>query len=178
MRVQTLSSLRSSGQFMRAGMNMLTTQVNSLADYCGVITGHPIPSNYLVQQQQLHHIQNSSASISNLRQNQIRTMIEDEENTIESSSLINSSDHSPYAGNIPSVVLVNASGIGQLDTADNSVLLALNNFNQNTTDQLDNQDIIRSGKMSGGIGTFHGHNDELVNEPEKLIIYGEQRPVA
>jgi hypothetical protein len=179
MRVQTLSSLRNPGNLMRAGMNILTTQVNSLRDYCGVITGYQIPTNYLLQQQQLHHLQNSTTSLSYVRHSQIPTIIEDEENMIESTSLIISQDqdHSPYAGNIPSIVLANASGIGHLDTADNSVLLALNNFNQDPNDVLENEEIITSGHMSGGIGTFHHHSDELVNEPERLTKYGEQRPV-
>jgi hypothetical protein len=163
---------------MRTGMNMLTTQVNSLRDYCGVTTGQTLPTNYLLQQQQLHHIQNFSTSTSYLHHNQIPTIIEDDENNIQSTFLINPQDHSPYAGNIPSIIIMNASGIGQLDTADNSALLALNNFNQNTIDPLDIQDLIKNGQMSGGIGTFHDHNDELVNEPERLMIYGEQRPFS
>ncbi len=169
MRVQTVSSLRSSGQFMRAGMNMLTTQVNSLRDYCGVTIGNPLPSNYLLQQQQLHHIQNSSKPLSYLHHNQIPIIFENDEHMIESISEINPHDHSVYAGYIPSIVLINESGIGQLDTADNSALSALNNFNQ---------DLITRGEMSSGIGTFHDHNDELINETERLIIYGEQRPLS
>ena len=130
MRVQTLSSLRNSGHFMRAGMNMLTTQVNSLRDYCGVTTGHPLSSNYLLQQQQLHDLRNSPIAISYLHHNQIPTILENDESIIESISLMTSLDHSPYAGYIPSTIVTNESGIGQLNTADNSVLLALNNFNQ------------------------------------------------
>jgi hypothetical protein len=164
-RVHTLSSLRSSGQFMRAGMNMLTTQVNSLRDYCGVTSGHPLSTNYLTQQQQLHHIQNSPASVTFLRHHQIPPIAEDEENTVESDSLINPS---PYAGNIPLNVVGNTSGIGQLDAADNSALLVINNFNH---------DSITSGQLSSGIGTFPGHNDELVEEPSRLIIYDAQRPL-
>jgi hypothetical protein len=174
MRVQTLSSLRSSGQFMRAGMNMLTTQVNSLRDYCGVTTDNPRPSNYLLQQQQLHHMQNSTTTMNYLHHNQISTIFENNENMIESISGINLHDHSIYAGYIPTIVLFNESGIGQLDTADNSVLLALNNFNQDTI----NQNFVTRGEMSSGIGTFHDYNDELVNETERLIIYGEQRPLS
>jgi hypothetical protein len=167
MRVQTLSSLRSSGQFMRAGMNMLTTQVHSLRDYCGVITTQSQFTNYLTQQQQLHHVQNSPSAVTYPCHQQISTIVEDEENIIESGSLLNSRDHSLYAGNISSNASGNASGIGQLDAADNSVLLAINNFNQ---------DSITSGQLSSGIGTFHSQNDELVNEPSRLNIYGAQRP--
>jgi hypothetical protein len=180
MRVQTLSSLRNPGHLMRAGMNMFTTQVDSSRDYCGDITGQVIPTNYLLQQQQqLHHKQYSPESISYLRHNQIPTIRENEEFLIESTSLINPQDQSPYAGHTPSTELTNASGIGQLDTADNSVLLALNNFNQ---DRIDNEVLITSGQITGGISTFHGgnhdDNDELVNEPERLIMYGKQRSLC
>jgi hypothetical protein len=167
---------------MRTGMNMLTTQVNSLRDYCGVTTGQTLPTNYLLQQQQLHHIQNFSTLTSYLHHNQIPTIIEDDENNIQSTSLINPQDHSPYAGNIPSIIIMNASGIGQLDTADNSVLLALNNFNQDTINRIDSEVLITSGQITGGISTFHGGNhddsDELVNEPERLIMYGKQRSLC
>jgi hypothetical protein len=157
---------------------MLTTQVNSIGDYCGVTTGQPLPPNYLLQQQQLHHMQKPSTSVSYLSDNKISTIDEDEENMMEYRALIHSQDHSPYAGNISSIVLVNTAGIGQLDTADNSVLLALHNFNEDTNNTFDNQEIIRGGQVSGGIGTFHGHHDELVNEPERLIKYGQQRPFS
>jgi hypothetical protein len=174
MRVQTLSSLRNSGQFMRAGMNILTTQVNSLRDYCGVTTGLPLTTNYLLQhqQQQPHH---SPSSLAYYGQHQITTITEVDESAMETSSLI---DPSPYAGHTESEVLANASGIGQLDSADHSVLLALNNFYDSTNTHFD--DGMTRGHMSAGIGTFHGHlyerDEELINEPDRLIIYGEQRP--
>jgi len=167
MRVQTLSSLRNPGNLMRAGRNMFTTQVDSSRDYCGEV----IPTNYLFQQQQ----QYSPESISYLRHNQIPKIREDEEFFIESTALINPQDRSPYVGHTPSTELTNASGIGQLDTADNSVLLALNNFNQ---DRIDDEVLITSGQITGGISTFHGDNDELVNEPERLIMYGKQRSLC
>ena len=167
MRVHTLSSLRSSGQFMRAGMNMGSTHVNSLGDYCGAVTGQSMPTNYLSQQQQLQHSPISGTYFGH--HHQISPIIEDEENVVESTSLLNPRDPSPYAGNISSNALGNASGIGQLDAADGSARLALNNFNEDT---------IASGQLSGGIGIFHGHNDELINEPERLAIYGEQRPLS
>ncbi|CAF4598715.1 unnamed protein product [Rotaria sp. Silwood1] len=172
-RVQTLSSLRSSGNFMRAGMNMLTVQVNSLRDYCGVTTAHLMPSNYLLQQQQLHNLQNSTSSISCMHHNQMPTIIDDEESIIESTLLNNSQDYSPYTGYIPSTVSTNGSGIGQLDTANNSALLALNNFNQDIINISVDENITMRGHMIGGIGTFHDrshdHNDELINESQRLI---------
>jgi hypothetical protein len=171
MRVQTLSSLRNPGNLMRAGRNMFTTQVDSSRDYCGEV----IPTNYLFQQ-------HSPESISYLRHNQIPKIREDEEFFIESTALINPQDRSPYVGHTPSTELTNASGIGQLDTADNSVLLALNNFNQDTINRIDSEVLITSGQITGGISTFHGGNhddsDELVNEPERLIMYGKQRSLC
>ncbi|CAF0817792.1 unnamed protein product [Rotaria sp. Silwood1] len=183
MRVQTLSSLRNPGHLMRAGMNMLTTQVNSLRDYCGVITGHPLPSNYAIQQQQLHDLQHSPGPRSNLRHNQVSTIIEEDESMVESTSLIPTMYRTPYVGHTSSIISANASGIGQLETADNSVLLALNNFNSLSTNNIiDNDNLIARGQMSAGIGTFHGHihdnDDDLINEPERLIIYGAQRPTG
>ena len=175
MRVQTLSSFRSSGQFMRAGMHMLTTQVNSLRDYCGALTGHAVSANYLAQQQQLHHIRNSTLSIAYLRQQQIPTIREDDEYIFESTTLMDPRRSSPYVGDISSDFVINASGIGQLDAADGSVLAVINNLNS---------DGVVSGQLSGGIGTFHDHHhhhqqqDDLVNEPERLIIYGGQRPFS
>lgn len=177
MRVQTLSSLRSSGQFMRAGMHMLTTQVNSLRDYCGALTGHAVSANYLSQQQQLQHIQNSTLSIAYIRQHQIPTIAEDEEHMFESTMLMDPRRSSPYVGDISSDFVGNASGIGQLDAADGSVLAVINNLDA---------DCVVSGQLSGGIGTFHDHHhhqhqqqqDDLVNEPERLIIYGGQRPFS
>jgi hypothetical protein len=169
MRVHTLSSLRNSGQFMRAGMNMLTTQVNSLRDYCGVTTNLPLSSNYLTQQQELHYMQNSPTTITYLHHQKISAIPEDEENIVESVSLLNPPDHARYAGNIPTNTLPNASGIGQLDTADNSALSTINNINQEP---------MTSGQLSSGIGTFHGPSDELVSEPSRLIIYGAQRPLS
>jgi len=183
MRVQTLSSLRNPGHLMRAGMNMLTTQVNSLRDYCGVTTGQPLSSNYLLQQQ-LHDLRYSPAPAQHLRQNQITTIMEDDESVIESTSLMASLDRSPYAGHTASRVSANASGIGILDAADNSALLALNNFHHSLINNIvDNENVIARGEMSAGIGTFHGHihdhdDDDLVNEPERLTIYGEQRPAC
>jgi hypothetical protein len=180
MRVQTLSSLRNPGHFMRAGMNILTTQVNSLRDYCGVTTGHPLPSNYLFQQQQLHDLRHSPMPTSHLRQNRITTISEEDESMVESTSLMTSLDRIPYVGHTSSTVPANASGIGRLNTADNSVLLALNNFNQPLIN--DNGNLLAQGQMSAGIGTFHGyihdHDDDLIIEPERLIIYGEQRPAC
>jgi hypothetical protein len=181
MRVQTISSLRNPGHLMRAGMNMLTTQVNSLRDYCGVTTGHPLQSNYLYQQQQFYDLRNSPVSMSHLRHNQITTITEEDESMMESSSLMTALDPTPYVGHTSSAVSVNASGIGRLNAADNSVLSALNNFNQPSTNSaIDNENSIARGQMSAGIGTFHGnmhdHDDDLVTEPERLTIYGEQRP--
>ena len=180
MRVQTLSSLRNSGQFMRTGMNILTTQVNSLRDYCGVTTGIPLTTNYLLQQQQQqqpYHSTYSPTSMSYLRRNQITTIAEDDESAIETSLFI---DPSPYAGHIASTVLAGASGIGQLDAASNSVLSAMDNFQEVTLETPDLDDIITRGCVSAGIGTFHGHiyehDGDLVNEPERLIMYGHQRP--
>lgn len=171
MRVHTLSSLRSSGQFMRAGMNMLTTQVNSLRDYCGVITGQAVSANYLAQQQQLQHTQNPTMSVCYMRHYPIPTIMEDDENNItESTSFINLRHSSPYVGAILSTTMGNASGIGRLNAADGSVLTVIDNINQDST---------VSGELSSGIGTFHDHqHDDLVNEPERLIIYGEQRPFS
>ncbi|CAF3700496.1 unnamed protein product [Adineta steineri] len=184
MRVQTLSSLRNPGNLMRAGMNMLTTQVNSLRDYCGVTTGHPLPSNYLYQQQQQHQLYDaqhySSSSMSYLRRNHISTIAEDDESLVESTILMTSMDRIPYVGHTASTVAANASGIGRLDAADNSVLLALNNFNQPLAIGHDN--LTTRGEMSAGIGLFHGHthdhDDDLIDEPERLAIYGEHRPAC
>jgi hypothetical protein len=180
MRVQTVSSLRNPGNLMRAGMNMLTTQVNSLRDYCGVTTGHPLPSNYLFQQQQYHHdVRYSPASISHLRQNQITTISEEDESMVESTSLMATMDRIPYVGHTTSAISANASGVGRLDIADNSALLALNNFHQTS---LENDYLIARGQMSAGIGLFHGHrhdhDDDLIVEPSRLTIYGEQRPAC
>lgn len=181
MRVQTFSSLRNPGHLMRAGMNMLTTQVNSLRDYCGVTTGNPLGPEYLYQQQQLHDLQRRSPmSVSHLRHTHITSISEEDESMIESTSLMASVDRTPYVGHTSLAVASNASGIGRLDAADNSVLLALNNFNQPVT--AENDTTITSGQLSGGIGTFHGqhqeHDDDLINEPDRLIMYGEQRPIA
>ena len=190
MRVQTISSLRNPGHLMRAGMNILTTQVNSLRDYCGVITGHPGPHpGYLYQQQQqqqqqYHDLRYSPGPISHIRRHPITTINEDDESMLESTSMMNTLNQTPYAGFTASNVVLNASGIGQLDAADNSVRLALNNFHHERTNSM--LDIAYSngtrGQMSGGIGLFQGHNqdhdDDLVSEPERLIIYGEQRPMC
>lgn len=176
MRVQTLSSLRNSGQFMRTGMNIFTTQVNSLRDYCGVTTGIPLTTNYLLQQQQPYHSAYSPTSMSYLRHNQITTIAEDDETAVETSLFI---DPSPYVGHIVSTVLADASGIGQLDAASHSVLSAVDNFQEASLETPDLDDIITRGCVSAGIGTFHGHiyehDGELVNEPERLIMYGHQR---
>lgn len=171
MRVHTVSSLRSSGQFMRAGMNMLTTHVNSLRDYCGVITGQAVSANYLAQQQQLQHTQNPTMSVAYIRHHPIPTIMEDEENIAESTSLMNPRYISPYAGDILSNTTGDASGIGRLHAADGSVLTVINNLNPES---------VISGALSSGIGTFHDHHqhDDLVNEPERLTIYGEQRPFS
>ncbi|CAF4923251.1 unnamed protein product, partial [Rotaria socialis] len=56
---------------MRVGMNMLTTQVNSLRDYCGMTTGNLIPTNYLLQQQQFHNLQQSNSSVLYIHNNQM-----------------------------------------------------------------------------------------------------------
>jgi hypothetical protein len=181
MRVQTLSSLRNPGHLMRAGMNMLTTQVNSLRDYCGVITGHPNAPNYLYQQQQQHHhdVQYSPALVSQLRQNQITTITEEDESMVESASLMTGLDRTPYVGHTTSAVSANASGVGRLDIAASSALSALNNFDEFLPE---NENLLARGQMSAGIGTFHGHrhghDDDLINEPERLTIYGEQRPTC
>ncbi|CAF1676113.1 unnamed protein product [Rotaria magnacalcarata] len=166
-RVQTLSSLRNSGQFMRAGMNMLTTQVNSLRDYCGMTTGNLIPANYLLQQQQFHNLQQSNSLVLYLHNNQMPIISEDRESLIESESLMPFQDRSPYAGYIASTVLANGSGIGQLDTAANSALTTLNNFNQDTVTIIDDENLRMEGHMIGGIGTFHDRRlGELINECE------------
>lgn len=182
MRVQTVSSLRNPGHLMRAGMNMLTTQVNSLRDYCGVTTGHPLSANYLYQQQ-LHDARHSPVQMLHTRPYQITTITEEDESIVESSSLMAGLDRTPYVGRTPSAMAVNASGIGRLNAADNSVLLALNNFHQpNTNTIIDNDNLGARGQMTAGIGTFHGHipdhDDDLINEPERLTIYGEQRPAC
>lgn len=188
MRVQTISSLRNPGHLMRAGMNMLTTQVNSLRDYCGVITSHPGPhASYLYQQQHQQHYHDarySPAPMLHTRLHPITTIAEDDEATITSISGDAATSRTPYAGFMATEVLGNASGIGLLEAADNSVLLALNNFNLHPSSSVIDLEhsIATRGQMSGGIGLFHGQNqdddddDDLVNEPERLIIYGEPRP--
>jgi hypothetical protein len=191
MRVQTLSSFRNPGHLMRAGMNILTTQVNSLRDYCGVITGHPMPPNYLYhhqqqqQQQGFHDLRYSPAPMSQLRANQINTIIEEDEAMIEAASLMTGLNRTPYAGYTASTVISNASGIGQLDTANNSALSALDNFQQRSLGQCsENINLRPRGQMTAGIGLFHGDvanddgNDDLIDEPDRLIIYGEQRPMC
>ncbi|CAF3381352.1 unnamed protein product [Rotaria socialis] len=164
-RVQTLSSLRNSGHFMRVGMNMLTTQVNSLRDYCGMTTGNLIPTNYLLQQQQFHNLQQSNSSVLYIHNNQMPIINEGRESMIELESLMPFQYRSPYAGYIASTVLANESGIGQLDTAANSALTTLNNFNQDTVTIVYDENLRMQGHMIGGIGTFHNRRlDELINE--------------
>lgn len=182
MRVQTVSSLRNPGNLMRAGMHILTTQVNSLRDYCGVTTGNPTLPNYSLQQQ-FHDLRHSPEPMSSVRRNQVTTIIEEDESMVESSSLINVMQRTPYAGQTSSTIASNASGIGQLGEADNSVLLALQNFSPTSTpNPIDNDNPIARGHMSAGIGIFHGHkhdpDDDLIDEPERLIIYGDQRPAC
>ena len=173
MRVQTVSSLRNPGNLMRAGMNMLTTQVNSLRDYCGVTTGQTIPANYLIQQQ-LHQTQHSPGVMSYIHpHSHMLPIMEDDESLIESTALLCPTNPTPYVGHTSAVLLANASGIGQLDAANSSALVALNNFNH---DQ--NCDAAMDGQMTSGIGTFHDQVDELISEPERLTIYGAQRPVC
>lgn len=182
MRVQTMSSLRNPGHLMRAGMNMLTTQVNSLRDYCGVTSGHPMTASYAYQQQRLFHdLRHSPMVISHIGHNPITTISEEDESIIESGTLLASLEHTPYVGHTSSAVAANASGIGRLNNADNSVLLALENFSRSpSNDLLHSESFIARGQMSGGIGTFHGHSDDqdddLIDEPERLTIYGDRRP--
>ena len=156
---------------------MLTTQVNSLRDYCGVTTGIPLTTNYLLQQQQFHH---SPSAMSYLYPNRISTIAEEDELILETSTLINPFDPTPYAGRTVSAVLPETSGIGQLESADNSVLSALNNFRPPTPNPFDHG--LARGHMRGGIGLFHSRmgdpSDDLVEEPERLSIYGEQRPAC
>lgn len=184
MRVQTMSSLRNPGHLMRAGMNMLTTQVNSLRDYCGVTSGHPLPHSYSYQQQRsFHDLRRSPMLIPHIGQIPITIITEEDESIIESTSLMGAIDRTPYAGHTSSTVAANASGIGRLNAADNSVLLALANFQRTSGDDPINiGNFIARGQMSGGIGTFHGHtddrDDDLIDEPERLTIYGEQRPAC
>ena len=178
-----MTSLRNPGHLMRAGMNMLTTQVNSLRDYCGVTSGHPMPNNFTYQQQRLFHdLRHSPMIMPHMGRNPITTISEEDESNIESSSLLASFDPTPYVGHTLSTVPANASGIGRLNHADNSVLLALENFSRTPrNDLIHSESFIARGQMSGGIGTFHGHgddqDDDLIDEPERLTIYGEQRPV-
>ena len=187
MRVQTMSSLRNPGHLMRAGMNILTTQVNSLRDYCGVITGHPINPNYLFQQhgshqEQLHDLRYSPAPNVYLRPNRITTISEEDEAVLESTSLMqNELTAIPYVGHTSSTVVTNASGIGNLNHANSSALAALNNFTeQNDRQSIETEILMARGQMSGGIGIFQGgmheQEDELIDEPERLIMYGQQRP--
>jgi hypothetical protein len=186
MREQTISSLRNPGHLMRAGMNKLTTQVNSLRDYCGVITGHPLAAHYFVQQQQqeqLHDLRYSPVPISHLRPYHISTIAEEDEMNTESASLMGVIDQTPYAGFTGSRVLADASGIGRLDAANNSALFALNNFNRPPTNQpIEIHEAVAHGQMSAGIGLFHGHtieqDDDLIDERARLTIYGEQRPAS
>lgn len=180
MRVQTMSSLRNPGHLMRAGMNILTTQVNSLRDYCGVTAGHPLPSEYVIQQQRLHHLQHSPGPVLYLRPNQISTIVEEDENMVESASMLNEFYRTPYVGQMSTNVPLNASGIGLLDAADNSALLALDNFHTSSPHRIiDSDNLAARGQMSAGIGTFHDYvadaDDDLINEPERLTIYGNQR---
>ena len=111
------------------------------------------------------------------RHHQITTIAEDDESAVETSSFL---DPSPYAGHIVSTALADSSGIGQLDAASNSVLSAMNNFHEPAPQTSDAENIITRGCVSAGIGTFHGRiyeqDEELVNEPERLIMYGHQRP--
>ena len=148
-RVQTVSSLRNPSQIMRAGMNMLTTQVNSLRDYCGVITvQQPVPLT-----------DNSPISVACLDTH--RKSFIDELNFVSRHR-----DHSPYAGDLQSDIEMNTAGVGQLDSADNSILTALDNFQEIS--------LTTEGQLTSGIGIFHSQQDDLVDEPHRLIIYGEQ----
>lgn len=186
MRVQTLSSLRNPGNLMRAGMNIITTQVNSLRDYCGVITGHPLPTNYLYQhqqQQQLHDLRYSPAPNYHVRPHVISTISEEDETLGESTSLMASLTQVPYVGLTATAVAGNTSGIGQLGAASSSALAALDSLKADSDQDISNdQNVGATGQMSGGIGIFqgrlHDHDDDLINEPSKLTIYGEQRPTS
>lgn len=166
MRVQTLSSLRNPGQLMRLSRNRLTTQVDSLRDYCGVTTGHTVPINYVSEQ-------HSPETRTYFQHSAIPTIVEDDESMVESAAFLKPSDQTPYAGYISTNVITNTSGIGQLDAADNSVLLALQNFNPDSDETM----TTTAGQMAGGFGLFHHHNDEFLDEPDKLTMYGEQRPL-
>ena len=185
--VHTLSSLRSSGSFMRAGINILGRRISNLRDYCGVTTGHLVSTKYLLKQrqrqrQQFSDMQDSTSSMVSIGLNDISTIIKDDESIMESISIINPQVHLPDGESISSSLLASTSGINQLDTANNSVLLALNNFNQDTVDTFHSNNLIPQGFMIGGIGTFHDRiydlNDDVINEPERMIVYGEKRPVC
>lgn len=181
-RVHTLSSLRSSSHFMRSGMHMLTTQVSSLRDYCGVTTGHFVSKNYLLQQQHVHCLQYSPSAVMHIRYHELPTVMEDEQSQAESKSLTNHAHVSSYVGYIPSEVSRNGSIAGQLDENMHSVQLALNDFIADRVDIADEQGFITGGFMIGGFGTFHDRaqviNDEHIEESERLIDYGEQRPIG
>ena len=182
MRVQTMSSLRNPGHLMRAGMNILTTQVNSLRDYCGVTSGHALPIN-LYDQQLYYDARQSPLPGAYLNPNRITTITEEDESILDSTSLITSLHRTPYAGHTSLTIPANASGIGRLGLASNSVMLALSNFNQPVSEnQLEEEEIVvTQGQMSGGIGTFRGNfhdqDEGLIDEPERLIMYGQQRPI-
>lgn len=147
-------------------MNMLTTQVNSLRDYCGLTSGHYVPTNNLIQQQ-LYNLQHSRPSVVYVNYNQLSTIAEEGESMIESTPVINIPNRSPYAGFIASTRVVDGFNIGQLDKADNSAVGILNNATSNETNTTDDENILARGLMIGGIGTFHDHyHNEHMNESE------------
>ena len=181
-RIQTLSSLRNPGQLMRSGMNMLTTQVNSLRDYCGVMTGVPLTTNYPLQQQQEQlsacgQYPHSSMSIFR-QQNLITSIAEENESNLESSSLIELNDLVPYTGHTHSYVLSNDSpGVGLLRDADKPVSSVLNYFHISRTNSSETDLKLTEGCLSAGIGIFHSNiyepTEEFVSQSDTMIIHGQ-----
>ena len=155
---------------MRARMNIITTQMNSLKDYCGVTTGPHLQATH--PSLPTYHVQYSPSTFSRLQHHQITTIIEDDESSLDLNSSFNRRDRTPFAGYIVSESFTDASGVGQLDRADKSVQSALTDFQEN------DETMVVRGFLSGGIGTFHTHlyeqREEIVEEPERLIIHGQQ----
>ena len=149
---------------MRARMNIITTQMNSLKDYCGVTTGPPLRTAHLTFHPQ-DHAQYSPSTMSRLHHQPVTTIFEDDESLVEV-------EPTPYAGYITSAIFTDASGVGQLDRADHSIQSALTNFQENDAS------VDVRGQLSGGIGTFHTHlyerAEDGVQEPERLIIDGQR----
>lgn len=159
---------------MRAGMNILTTQVNSLRDFCGVTSGVPSVANYVSQQRDFCEptlsltVFHSRYAMPTILEETTSPVVDDNPTDDVNESML-------YAGRISSHTSERRVPAGRLQNANQSASSFLNDFDLKTADSIDDESEVAGGCVGAGIGIFqmdvYEPSEQTVQNSDQVIFY-------